>query len=692
MRSLQNLKYLPFLVLLVTVVFLIGNTLFIQSPYIGLLMLVGYFFSHAWIVNKYAPMSGSNGAKATIGVIGAFVTHILVMLPFYYFYCLNELTQVLSFIFAVTILSLLYWNWYANSKYTVSINRNKEQDLDHLFLKSHTTWSLVLLSVFCFSLIGVYLYRISQLTHLYTGTLTNAVPIILVALLVFVSYVFAISGRSRYALLIICGLTISTTLTFTFAIDNLYGADSWRHVGIAEQVVQGSAYEPTSIKELVRFVSEKIPNASLYTTLPFISFWTNLTVSTVFSALGIVIPALLAIIVYIASYDISGKSRNAALVTIAGATAVFYLSLDPTLNVRSLGIFALAVTSWLWLRYLIHKDTHISYMYVVVSVFAVLAYPTTGLMSFSIIMFALLLRRVQFHRIVVFFSLCVGLILSSVLPLLDTILQKAPLTNAFITNPTRVLLTTGRDWVMSLLTLRTFSGILTIAMIATLVWLYHKNRTVFSIAASISIALAIDVISLGIFRDGYVPFTSRTPFIFDAVRSILAGVGFVLLVNHVIERRERLILMATGLLIASIIAIVSSPTRYNFGWSTSNAELQGIKYIQKDALATASTYMVLTDEVTSAAGYAISNSRNSYYWYPNGRLYTLYQEFVTDPSKVTVRKVCDEYAVNRVYFLRTPIPLTSNMDAKKQKKLREIFRSEHQIHDNVSVLRADCPT
>ncbi|MEK7632011.1 MAG: hypothetical protein AAB445_04085 [Patescibacteria group bacterium] len=685
-------KLYPFVVLGVSVLVLIGNQFALHSPLVGLIFFCLYFLSHGWVASRYSPIRSARSVKVTFGILSVFATHIFAMLPFYYFYRLNDLTQATAFIAALALTLGMYWYWsrtYIATSEEASVERSPSQSY---LLQGRTIWLLTILGFTCVGLVGYYLYRIAQAPHLYTGSLATVVPITVVVLFAFVSYLFAVFGRSLHALFFIIVATLAFTLTFTFAVDNLYGADSWRHVGIAEQVVQGQVYEPTNFQTLVQFSSEKVPNASLYVVLPFFAYWTKLSVTTAFTGLSIFLPGLLAVLLYAAGLDLSRNKRSAALMALAGSLAAFYLSLDPALNVRSLGIAALLLTSWLWIRYLLHRDVKISFIHIIIGLLALAAYPTTGFICGVVILLAYLLRRYTFRRLTFPIVICAGLLFAAVIPMLDYFLQHAQVTNAFQENAVYVFTSSGRNWIASLLTLRTFSGILTLSMIASLVWLYYSYRNVFILAATVSFALAVDVIALSIFKDAYVPFTSRVPFIFDATRALLAGLSLALAVHWAIRKRERIVVIALGVLTSVLIATLTSPSKYHFGWSVSNVELQAIHYINSDAQAATASYVVLTDEVTSAAGFASSGNRYAYYWYPNGSLYAFYQAFVTNPSARVIQEICSTYAVNRVYFLKTPIPLTSDMDSNKQMQLRQIFQVEHNLSQNVSVLRTSCPT
>lgn len=665
-------------------IILIGNFLTLQSPAIGVAALVVYFAVWGFAFQKNVQPVHSPQAPAMTGVLMAIAAHILAILPFYYFYKLTNSTQIFSFCVAFVVLVFVTRPW-----------RTVRPPGSAAIAKTHIVtarWPLqYALLVFIIVLAAAFvtaLFSEAKFQHIYSGFVPTTIPILLLGVTAAVSFFAALFRFGKLSLLATLLFTLTVAATIALAVDNLYGADSWRHVGIALHVADGWVYPPTQLGELLKFSTEKIPNASLYALLPFLHTWTSITIPNLYLILGILLPGIFALVLYLAAHDITGSKRIAGIIATSGLVVIGgYGGLDYVLNVRSIGMLLFVCTGWLWIRYLLRRDRTIQVQHIFVTVMSVLAYPTTGYFTFAFVVSAILLRAYPLKRSALGLTVIAGLVLAIPVPAMDVLFRNVPLDPSLSSNPL-FFLQAYKGWWGGATALAGWAVFVSAGIAVGFIWLYRHARSIFTLVSALFVALLTDTLLAGYFQGAYAPFTSRVGFIFSGLQGILFGIGLVVLVNRAIQKKFWTALIAFGLLFAALAANANDLRKFSLGWSPSDAELQAIQDIA--AKHEGSEYVVLTDEVTSAAGYAVSKHYSAYYWYPVGELYNYYQAFLTEPSKATVERVCTAFGVKHVYLLYTPIPPTDAKLHGQEVLLLRVFQESKIYTPQVTLYQADC--
>lgn len=548
---------------------------------------------------------------------------------------------------------------------------------------------------FVVTICGITTWAVAQQNdgqHVYQGLVAPGWPVILTAIPALALGVSAVLGRSRSWIFGAIALWIALNSFYVTRLDTLYGADGWRHFGKIVRVDSGQPYEPTQLHGLLKFENEKVPNASLYTLLPMMHRLSGIEMLTLYrySALVFFGP-LLIITVYFATRELTRNRRAAQLVVLAGFLAPGFFSLDGYLNVRTVGIVFLIIHLWVWMRYLLDYPRSSWAERVPITLVAILAYPTTGYISLVIVVLALALKHLRGWRqrwpslaLVVI----LGLIFAVTIPYLDVSRMGVKIQPIYqhewwrfgeLAKSWFVNAVNPDDIIRSSFTIFFFVGL------GWLWWRYHGR--LFILIGTISLVLLVDVWTLSIFIDSYAPFSSRVSMILSVAMAILFGLGCDRAISLIGQRARPWPSFALGLVMVALLLKYNTLSTATIGWTPSNNELAAVRYIARQSVD--DTYITLSDETTSAVGYALTRGEVSYSWYPNTPLASLSDAFVRKPTLDTLRQACRLGNIDQIYFIDNVIPPTGEFRQKNKTIYQRLFQTGPSFGE-VDVYHQNC--
>lgn len=676
------------------VLLLTGNILFFHSVVIGVFDSLGFFIIFSVILSHL--INHISHGKKLLSFIILFTSIIIFCLFFVYFFTLTKLVIIIS-IWVISIIITVLQIIKKNNTSSIEYGQLKTELPLIVFNKIQIIFPLALL--LCLIQI-LTLFKIKLSGPIYYGFVSNPSPLtpyILggVFLILFISIYSSI--RSRYLLLVLVIFFIVSASVFIIISQNLYGADSWRHFAIEKYIASGNRYEPTNVVELLQFKSEKIPNASLYTTIPVLYHLTYLPIEYIHKFFQLLFLApLLLLVFYFGMLDLIKSKQQSFLFVLVLLLSQGLLYVGQYNSVQAVGIVFFFINFWIWLRYLMGKTKGLPIYYWIISIFAILSYPTTGYFSLITIIIILVLKFFQIRNYIfkpLLYGIPIGLVFALPIPLLDILLKKIPVDSVYTQNWAHFFSIISDWWKTMFPTGTNNPGLfpfISIMMIFGFIWLYkHEKNRLFPLLLVLFISLQISQWSSLIFqKDRLGIFTGRVQVLLSIFYYIVAFVSLRVLVLKVIKSDKKLLFVTIGTALTLLFILLTNIAKYNFAWSISDNELNAIRYIQR-VEGDDSKYIVLTDEVTAAAGTALTGfDKGTYYWYPEGNIYNSYIELLKSPNKHTLQTICRKFEIDHVYYIDTPIPLTTSFpDAKK------IFPNIMQISwsaDKVKVMSYFC--
>ncbi|MFH1366683.1 MAG: hypothetical protein ABIH38_01695 [Patescibacteria group bacterium] len=651
------------------------NISFFHNAIIGVLSCIGFFIIFSFVLSKLIKHI-SQGRKLLAFII-VFTSIITFCLFFVYFLLLSKMVIIIS----LWVTGIVITGWQIIKKDSPRPSDNNDCNPEPSKIVFNNIKIFFPFTLLLFLIQFLTLFKIKSFGPIYNGfipDLSTLMPYILggVFFILFISIFSSI--RSRYLLFIMVILFIVSASAFIIISQNLYGADSWRHFAIEKYISLGNRYEPTNIAELLQFKSEKIPNASLYTIIPVLYHLTYLPIEYIHKFFQLLFLApLLLLTLYFGILDFIKNKQQSLLFVLVLLLSPGLLYVGQYNSVQAVGIVYFFINLWLWLRFLLEKTDRIPWYNWTISFFTTIAYPTTGYFSFITILIILLLhffkkRNYNFRPFI--YGLPLGLLFAFPIPLLDILFKKIPINTVYTQNWSN-LSSIIAVWWKTMFPIGTNNPglfpFIFILMFIGLIWLYkrEKNR-IFPLLLILLISLQVSQWSASIFqKDRLGIFTGRVQVLLDIFYYIVAFTGLRILIIKMVKSRKKLLYATIGTTLALLFVTSTNIARYNFAWSISNNELNAINFIRNKQNM---PYLVLTDEVTSAAGSAVTNLSNAYYWYPDGDLYLSYVNLLKSPTINTLESICQQYKRQNVYFIDTPIPITTSY-SEAQKNLQKIM-------------------
>lgn len=637
-----------------------------------------------WIIltQRYIRRRDQENGHTIIHILAVFFSPLLLSLFAVYFFKLPDWLVVLFFGLS-NVMVLTVWR-HKPIITGVRVNEQKTRSPKVIY-GLLGSWTLI-----CCIIILSY-YRISTFGHHYQGQIAGVLPDYILGMLIFVLWYLLIKLKSNTKWILI--LTVTATLLqsiYIFSQDSLFGADSWRHAAIIKQINLGQPYQPTKFVDLIKINTEKVPNALFYTSVSSISRLTQIDSITLQRYFFILFLGPLAVFVlFHAANDITKNTTVARVISLAALMVPGYFAVEGSVNPRSIGIFFLLISAWVWLRYL--RDRKMRWEIFVFTSLALLAYPTTGYYSIALAGLCFIVPWIatwKYKLPTEIFILPTVALLPLPILLLDIYQAHASIGAMYANNPSNIT-AIFTSWVSSTISFtQPWSVVVYGFTIASLLILYRRQRnTGFIIAVTIFFSLLFNTLANSIFTESYVPFSSRTPAIYAVIRTLLFGgaSGYLLLLY--LKNKQSKHILTLGIIVSVLVMQNGSIQKINFGWSPSNNEIQAVKMINTDAEGV--SYSVLADETTSAVGYTLAKTPTSYYWYPNTPLAHLADQFVRNPSNEILKQTCILSNINRVYFIDNDIPPTGSFRKINNSDYNRLFKKT-ATYGNVVVYQQSC--
>lgn len=664
--------------MLMTGLVTVMNAWWLRVPFIGVVSVTAWFGVGAFVLSRIQPVRYS-GERLLNGLILA-IGLILVGLIAFYFWRFPS--SLMLGVLGIMTIWLAWLGWQKPKQPAVA------EPPDRSFSLVAFSTSAVFLTFVAGMVMVWWMHR----AHVYFGNAPIPLPPLVISLIFFGLFILAQSRLPRPVwLLILIFTVVGLNSHFLFFNDTLYGADSWRHYGKIVRVETGAPYPPTNPAELIRLQTEKVPNGSLYTTVPLMSYLTTLSSFTLMRYAGLLlfIPLMVAVLYY-AALDLSRSEVIARIISLTAVFAPGYLSLEGFLNVRTIGLTLFVVNAWVWGRYLFERDRSLRWSIVPVTLVAILAYPTTGYYS-ALVAGLVLLVRILGHRFQrgAWRWLLLPAIVVAAAPIFMLDASRNVIRDGFRENWWTVL-----DAVMSWLRFhfdaeRLFSFLGALGILFALVLLVRsKQRRVLIVLAVLLGALIVNSMSLTLFPESYAPFTSRTPMLLNLFYAVVIGASLGWLIIHVRALRSISVQLGLAFFFALAVTTVVGGVTVTFGWTPSEREVEAVRAIES---LESNPYVVLTDETTSAVGYALSDNETSYSWYPNTPLWGIASAFIVEPTEKKLQDACAlSQGTAVVYYLATPIPPSEYYREKNRPTFEELMDVVYQ-NDQDTVYRYPCP-
>lgn len=528
--------------------------------------------------------------------------------------------------------------------------------------------------------------------HIYTGILPSPhVPYHILLLLLLFSIILALLRRNRtpVILFLFAAFLFVTSALYVAPLQEVYGSDLWRHIAVEKFVAEGNQYEPTDLFELLQLKSEKVPNGFFYSTMVSVHYYTSVPF-TWLNRLGgalLFLPILVACFYGILRSLMKSSWSSLAMLGVLAIPATVYVSRLTTPHAFGLTTFFVAM--WLWTRYIKGEYSPPLLRYGL-TLFALLSYPTTGYFTLLFALISVITKRVKRLRTTVWFIPLIffsGILLSFPVIYADIVLKHAPLA---IQNEQTFFAAMHviADWWQQLIAVTPSNPELLFLLLAIvgMVWLYRHAPLFFLNFSILLVTARVNLFLRGIFSPEILPpFSDRIFNIYWLLLAIPFAIGITLLWKE--AKKGKVVQIVIAIIIIFLIIRANNPAAQVFGWSVSSRQVGAIQYIVEKA--GAESYVVLTDEVTSAAGTAIAGFTNTaYYWYPGGVVYETYVSFVNEPTMNTLNKACHSLQTKKIFFIYTPIPLntrTPDLLVKAKKIMEEVY-----TNNDTHVLYASC--
>lgn len=653
-------KIIFFIVGWLSVLVLTVNILWLHSWVLGMPLSILFFLSFAYILSKKLTLRSMDGFF--LGGITFFTIFILFNLFYLYFFTLNEWSVALSIFITASVASFFYFFLHYCNDIVAFQKKNEERAL---FPKINIIYPFI----FALLIAQVFiLLAIRSNGHIYHGFIPRleilspwlmGVSFFLLFILVFSSL------RVKYIIFSTLCLYLISSAVYVIVFQDLYGADPWRHLAIENFVGLGNEYKPTDVIELLSLKSEKLPNASLYTIIPSLHYVSQLPIDFIhkYFSLLMLAPAFF-LILFLIGRDLFGNNRAASVFTFGMLISPATLYIAQYTSVQGVGIFYFTVNLWIWIRYLLNKDQPLQLYHFIITPLAIIAYPTTGYFSLIVVSLAVLIKYFKnfFSKInPIFYTVPLSFFIALPIPVLDIYLKSVKIDQSYGANWISVF-SIFKDWFQTVSPIFYDNPGLTpfifLVVINGTVWLYKKNKHLFIFLIVVFLSTQIAQWSYFMFDDkGILPvFSGRVGNLAFIMYYFFAALGVCAIINKILLSKSRILLLLIGVIISFHFSQITNIYATTFGWSVSQAEAESIDYVKNDS--DGQSYIVLTDEVTSAAGSAKTNLGTSYYWYPGGPVYELYVKLLKSPSESLLQDGCRNFDVNKIYFISAPIPLT----------------------------------
>lgn len=674
MRS-PNKSILHSYLTIALLVILTLNLIYWHSPYLGLpvIIILGYIVTQSLrIILRLRAMG-----EAIVAFMVLFAAVTLINLFSVYFFSFHRIVAIGSlWLISISVLVL------AKSK-----SPKNELTSQPIIYESPALNRFGFLA-FPVGLICSFIYiakqiNIQQTQQIYNGFLPASLqinPILLFIIFVATGVVILSRIRVKYVWISLLMMYLATTGIFALGLKTLYGADSWRHLSIEKYIAQEHVYQPTSLSSLLTFSSEKIPNSTQYTVVAVFQQLTQIDLQILHKYLAWAFfgPIAVLLIFSIALLFTSSK-RTSFFVTLFSFTSYGIIYTGQITYPQALGLLLMLATILVWSRYAIGRDIRVGIPQLVITGLAILTYPTTALISLLIAIAAYTSRHFR-KKIPIFLAILVIILFAIVIafpfPVLDIVFKKIPIAQQFQESSLQAMhLFQTQVKNLSLNAINSLLVIPTLAGVIGAIWLLKKRHL-----RSFGIILLAFVFGLQLvqFFNAYAAtgiyfvFSGRVALMLSVLATFFLGVGLVLILRK--SQWQKLTTYGLLVIFGLIFMQKNNLESLNFGYSISTREISIIKTIEKREQNR--SYIVLCDEVTSAAGNAITGfSAGHYYWYPGGGISDAYWNIIGEPSKSKLRSICTNFKVSQVFLITTPIP----PNERYQKNIEQLVTNMRKI-------------
>lgn len=629
------------------------NILWLLSPWIGVPATLGYLLFSSWLIGKsiFQEKSGRY-IIALVAVLGIMILWNYFFVLFFHY----QPIQVVVSIWLVTLFSC----WRVER---VVADRIYIPEKNH---KLHTLPRQVGALLLCISATAsvLYIWDIYGLRQLalYHGSIPVDHRVSVTWLFVaIVGFGLSILSSIRTKYILFAGIVVLLALTSTNVVGfaSLYGADSWRHFSVEKYISTGQTYNPTSISQLLTFQSEKIPNGTQYVTIPLLQSLTALDIQLVHKYFSwLILGPLSLLVIYFSARDFRARKLTAALATIFALTIPGFNYIGAGTFPQAFGLFFFLINAWIWLTTASFKGWKCKVVVTAISILACVTYPVTALFSIALIA-GILISRLNPRLYTKWLQIISGLLaiglLTAAFPILDIYLKKVPLNDLLVNSTNSVF---GQYYSRLIDLVRQYSSnINSFIFIGFVIGIVKIFKTKETRKIGWLAGIFVCALQLTAWFNGFVAVKQLSVFSGRVylLLSLISGVLFVTGIVFLLKRFSIVVAVSLIVIYSVVVAVQANPNSVDFGYSITKKEIIAVNTIT--ASATTGYYAVLSDEVTAAAGNALTGyTAGHYYWYPGNVIGDAYWSVIQSPTISALKSSCANLRVDELYFINSPIP------------------------------------